>query len=129
MGRFASTTLPQALRDHHTRRTAEQDRIAWLPTGLVFSGPHGLPQDGTGVTRRFQALLKAAGLPRLSFHDLRHSTATVLLAQHVPARVVMERLRHSSIAMTMNIYSHVIAELNQDAADPIDRVLGGTQGS
>lgn len=118
------TIAAQALREHHARQVAEQDRVTWLPFGLVFTGAHGLPLDGTALTKRFQAFLKSAGLPRMRFHDLRHSTATVLLAQHIPARVVMERLRHSTITLTMNTYSHVIAELNQEAADAMDRVLG-----
>jgi integrase len=113
----------QALREHHARQVAEQDRVTWLPFGLVFTGAHGLPLDGTALTKRFQGVLKAAGLPRMRFHDLRHSSASLLLSQHIPARVVMERLGHSTITLTMNTYSHVIAELNQEAADAIDRVL------
>jgi integrase len=114
----------QALRDHHARQSDESGRVTWLPFGLVFTGAHGLPLDGTALTKRFQGVLKAAGLPRLRFHDLRHSSASLLLSQHIPARVVMERLGHSTITLTLNTYSHVIAELNQEAADAIDRVLG-----
>ncbi len=115
----------QALRQHHARQSDESGRVTWLPFGLVFTGAHGLPLDGTALTKRFQSLLKAAGLPRLRFHDLRHSSASLLLSQHIPARVVMERLGHSTITLTMNTYSHVIAELNQEAADAMDRVFGG----
>lgn len=120
-----SSVAAQALRDHHTRQTEESDRVTWLPFGLVFTGPHGHPLDGNRLTKRFVALLKAHGLPRIRFHDLRHSSASLLLSQHIPPRVVMERLGHSTITLTMNTYSHVIAELNQEAADAIDRVLGG----
>ena len=56
-------------------------------------------------------------------HDLRHTAASLLLAQHVPARVVMEILGHSQIALTMNIYSHVAPEVSREAADRIARVL------
>lgn len=119
------TVAAQALREHHARQSEESGRVTWLPFGLVFTGAHGLPLDGNALTKRFQALLKAAKLPRLRFHDLRHSSASLLLSQHIPARVVMERLGHSTITLTLNTYSHVIAELNQEAADAIDRVLGG----
>jgi integrase len=57
------------------------------------------------VTRDFQGLLARSGLPRLRFHDLRHSAASLLLAQGVPPRVVMEILGHSQIGVTMNLYT------------------------
>jgi len=56
---------------------------------------------------------------------LRHSSATLLMSQHIPARVVMERLGHSTINLTLDTYSHVIQALNQKAADAIDRVFAG----
>ena len=81
--------------------------------------------DGADVTRRFQRLLADAGLPRMRFHDLRHGAASLFLAQGVHARVVMEMLGHSTIALTMNTYSHVIPELQREAADQMEAVLGG----
>ena len=114
----------RSLREHHARQTEEQERVTWLPFGLVFTGAHGHPLDGVAVTKRFQAILKAAGLPRMRFHDLRHSSATLLLCQGIAARVVMERLGHSNITLTLNTYSHVIPQLRQGAADAIDRVFG-----
>jgi len=75
------------------------------------------------VTKRFQSVLKAASLPKMRFHDLRHSSASLLLAQGIAARVVMERLGHSNIALTLGTYSHVIPQLHQEAADAIDRAL------
>jgi integrase len=61
----------------------------------------------------------------MRFHDLRHSAASLLLAQGVPARVVMETLGHSTIATTMDIYSQVMPSLLQESADAMDRALGG----
>jgi integrase len=72
-------------------------------------------------------LLDRANLPRMRFHDLRHSCASLLLAQRVPARVVMETLGHSRISVTLDTYTHVMPALQRDAADAIDRVLGGEQ--
>ena len=62
------------------------------------------------------------GRPCLSmlFHDLRHSAATILMATGVHPKVVQERLGHSTIAMTMDIYSHVLPSMQQDVADKID---------
>jgi len=118
----------KALRDHRAWQVREQLRLGplWIDHGLVFTGDHGLPLDGTALTKRFQALLARVGLPRMRFHDLRHSSATLLMSQHVPARVVMERLGHSTINLTLNTYSHVIQALNQEAADAMDRVLGAS---
>jgi len=60
----------------------------------------------------------------MRFHDLRHSSASLLLAQGIPARVVMERLGHSNISLTLGTYSQVIPALHQEAADAMHRVLG-----
>jgi integrase len=83
---------------------------------------------GGDVTKRFQATLRAAELPRLRFHDLRHGCASLLLAQGVHPRVVMEQLGHSTITLTMNVYSHVIPALRRDAADRMDAMLGVEAG-
>lgn len=117
-----------ALRGHRARQLEER---LWAGTrgqehGFVFASTIGTPLDGPSVTRRFQALLAAASLPRQRFHDLRHACATLLLAQGVHPRVVMETLGHSQIALTMNTYSHVIPALQRDAADRIDTALGAT---
>ena len=119
--------VAKVLRDHRAWQVREQLRLGsqWIDHGLVFTGAHGLPLDGTGLTKRFQALLERVGLPRMRFHDLRHSSASLLLSQHIPARVVMERLGHSTINLTLDTYSHVIQALNQEAADAMDRVLNG----
>ncbi len=64
-----------------------------------------------------------AGLPQRRFHDLRHSTATLLLVQGVSPRVVMDLLGHSQIGLTMNTYSHVIPDLRRDAAHRMQDLL------
>jgi len=61
----------------------------------------------------------------MRFHDLRHGAASLLLSQGVHPRVVMEMLGHSTIALTMNTYSHVIPELQREAADKMEAVFGG----
>ena len=70
--------------------------------------------------------LAAAGLPRMRFHDLRHSAASLLLSQRAYPRVVMEMLGHSTIALTMNTYSHVIPALERDAADRMNAILSSS---
>jgi integrase len=70
----------------------------------VFTTPVGTPIDPRIDYREFKKLLARAGLPSVRPHDLRHTAASLLLAQGVPARVVMEILGHSAIALTMNTY-------------------------
>ncbi|MGC2296908.1 MAG: site-specific integrase [Candidatus Dormiibacterota bacterium] len=93
---------------------------AWQETGFVFTSRTGEPWSENGALHAFQNALAAADLPRMRLHDLRHGTATLLLAPGVPARVVMEILGHSQISMTLNTYSHVIPELMGGAAKAID---------
>jgi integrase len=106
---------------------AHRDRGSILahPTSYVFAKADGSPLEGTSVTKAFQRLLRTAGLPRLTFHGLRHSCASLLLAQGVSAKVIQETLGHSTIATTMDVYAHLMPSLRQDAADAMDRVLGG----
>jgi len=72
---------------------------------------------------RFQLLLTKGDLPRIRFHDLRHTAATLLLAGRVNPKVVSEMLGHSTIAITLDIYSHVLPDMQQDAAATLERVL------
>lgn len=114
-----------ALRAHRARQL--QERLwagsRWHEENYVFATGIGTALDGTNVTHRLQTLLVAAGLPRQRFHDLRHACASLLLAQGVHPRVVMETLGHSQISLTMNTYSHVIPALQREAADRMEEVL------
>lgn len=115
-----------ALRRHRTRQMEERLMAGsmWKDDwGLVFTTATGRPLQGTNVTRTFQQLLAKGGLRRQRFHDLRHSCASLLLAQGVHPRVVMETLGHSQIGLTMNTYSHVLPPLQREAAARMDEVL------
>ena len=83
----------------------------------------GTPLEPRNVTRQFKALLTAAKLPDMRLHDLRHSCATLLLAQGVNPRVVMETLGHSQVSLTLNTYSHVLPALQHEAAARMDAVF------
>ena len=114
----------RSLRDHRDRQFQEErPGGSGNSLGLVFTRADGEPLDGTVISHDFHRVLGHAGLIQRRFHDLRHSCATLLLAQGVPARVVMEVLGHSQIAITMNTYTHVIPELRRDAAERMDSVL------
>ena len=75
------------------------------------------------MSREFRALLVSTGLPAIRFHDLRHTAATLLLAQGVDPRTIMETLGHSQISLTLNTYSHVLPALQVDAAAKLDAIL------
>ena len=83
----------------------------------------GTPLEPRNVTRQFKALLTTAKLPDMRLHDLRHSCATLMLAQGVSPRVVMETLGHSQVSLTLNTYSHVLPALQEDAAAKMDAIL------
>lgn len=95
----------------------------WHDRGFVFTSGKGTPLEPRNVTRQFKELLAAAKLPNIRLHDLRHSCATLLLAQGVNPRVVMETLGHSQVSLTLNTYSHVLPALQRDAAERINAVL------
>lgn len=103
-------------------RTAQEGGIGSL---YVFTTASGGPLYGTAVYREFMAAAEAARLPRIRFHSLRHTAASLLLAQGTHPRVVMEMLGHSTIALTMNTYSHVVPALERDAADRMNAILTG----
>lgn len=86
------------------------------------------PESKRANVLRFERILKNAGLPRQRFHDLRHAAASLLLAQGVNPRVVMEILGHSQISLTLNTYSHVIPSLQREAASRMDAVLTEVRG-
>ncbi|HEY8600582.1 MAG TPA: site-specific integrase, partial [Thermomicrobiales bacterium] len=115
------------LRDHRDRQADERlcAGARWREWDLVFPSTIGTPMDARNVLRRFQALVTKAGLPHQRFHDLRHCCASLLLAQGVPPRVVMEILGHSDIRLTMNTYAHVMPVLQQEAADLMEGFLAG----
>lgn len=120
-------TIVASLVRHQRTQLEERDAAGsrWKETGLVFTSTVGSGLDGPNVTKSFQRLLLNAGLDHRRFHDLRHSCATLLLAQDVAPRVVMEILGHSQISLTMNTYTHVMPELRQRAAVSMELALTG----
>ena len=94
-----------------------------LPTDLVFSHPDGRPIRPDNVTRALNTVVRSLGLKGVRLHDLRHAHATILLEEGVHPKVVQERLGHSSVSTTLDIYSHVVPSLQQAAARKIDEGL------
>jgi len=92
---------------------------------LAFTDELGLPLSGPHVTKAFSATLGRLGLPHVRYHDLRHGAASMMLAQGVPLKVVSETLGHSGIAITADVYAHLSREQRREAADAIERAIGG----
>ncbi|MDQ6875801.1 MAG: site-specific integrase [Actinomycetota bacterium] len=124
-------TLPPSLRDALRVQRVEQaaERLAagseWADHRLVFAQVNGRPVDHSADYAAWKALLRAAGVRDARLHDARHTAATLLLQQGVPARVAMEILGHSQISLTLNTYSHVVPELARDAALRMEKALWG----
>jgi integrase len=116
----------EVLLKHQTRQQVAKAKAgdAWQERDLVFCTSRGTPLDPrTQVHLPFKKLLKQAGLPNIRFHDLRHSTATMLLSMGVHPKVVQELLGHNQISMTMDIYSHVMPTLQQEAINKLNDTL------
>lgn len=123
---FAITALKR-------QRTAQKEErlkagSKWNDSGLVFTSSIGTPLDERNVRREFDEILKAAKLPAMRIHDLRHTCASLLLAQGVHPRVVMETLGHSQISLTRDTYSHVLPALGAEAATKMDLLVGVKRG-
>lgn len=110
---------------HRVRQNRERlvAGSAWKGTGHVFTTTIGTSMDERRVLNDFKKALTEAGLPERRFHDARHTAATLLLAQGVSPRTVMEVLGHSQIILTMNTYAHVMPTMLEDAADKMDAIL------
>jgi integrase len=92
---------------------------------LVFCQVNGRPLDRRSLARSFHTIVAKAGLRPIRFHDLRHGHASYLARAGVPVKVAQERLGHSSSALTLRVYTHVLAGQHEEAARAVEkRVLG-----
>lgn len=116
----------RVLRAHRARQAAEMLALGpiWVDSDLVFTSAVGTVIEPRNLTRFFDELIVRAGVRRIRFHDLRHTCASMLLAQGVPARVLMDVLGHSQLAITTDLYSHVMPTALREAAAAMDRALG-----
>ncbi|EFH90683.1 tyrosine-type recombinase/integrase [Ktedonobacter racemifer] len=118
----------QTLQQHYSEQKAKAEEMGlslseWNPKGLVFLSKLRSYMHSPQTLKEFHQIVAQAGLPKMRFHDLRHSAATILLAKGVHPKVVQELLGHSSIAMTMNIYSHVMPSMRKEVASIMDTIF------
>jgi integrase len=121
-------TVEQTLQRH--RKEHVEQRLQGGPEyqdhGLVFAVSNGSPLDWKVVVQRhFKPVVKRARLPRIRPYNLRHTCATLLLASGENVKVVSERLGHASAALTLDVYSHVLPDMQQRAAERLEDLLFG----
>ena len=117
----------EAVRGHLSRQLEEMERggALYQPGGLVFATRTGTIINPSNLRNRsLKPLLNAAGLRPVRFHDLRHTCATLLLSQNVNPKIVSEMLGHASVSITLDVYSHLMPDMQEKAARALEEALG-----
>ena len=129
-GRNRTVALPSfAVEELRRHRAGQAEELLKLGIRLsqdmhVFAHADGSPIQPNSLTHEFVRILALSpALPRIRFHDLRHTHATHLLANGVHPKIAQERLGHSSIGITLDLYSHVLPGMQADAAAKVDAAL------
>jgi integrase len=110
----------------HERRQLDEKEIlgtAWIETGFIFTSTVGTPIDPRNFYREFTAICRNAGLGDWHPHELRHSAASLMLAQGVKLQVVSQVLGHASIRMTADVYGHILDPDRKEAAEAMGSLL------
>ncbi len=122
------STVAATLQRHRREQLEERLRAGedYSDLGLVFAVSNGNPLDWRVVARRhFNRIVRNAKFPQIRPYDLRHTCATLLLAAGENVKVVSERLGHASAALTLDVYSHVLPDMQQQAAERMEALLFG----
>ncbi len=114
------------LRQQAARQLAEQQALGdeWIDSGRVFSAENGAQLHPERISAMFNRLARAAALPPIPLHGLRHTYASLALAKGVNAAIVSRRLGHATVAFTLDIYSHVLPQVDAEAAEFIAAFVG-----
>lgn len=108
---------------HEQRKVRVMMGPAYQDNDLVCAGPDGRPLRPDYLTQTLPKIAERSGLPRIRFHDLRHTHASILLRYDVHPKVVSERLGHSRVNITLDLYSHVMPDLQKEAAERTNEAL------
>lgn len=124
-----SSDVIQALRQHKARQNESRLLLeqGYTDDDLIVCRYNGRPLNPRNLDDAWYSLLEKSGLPRIRFHDLRHTHASLMLEQGVHPKIVSERLGHSNINITLDIYSHVLPGLQKQAADNFSESLRQTK--
>jgi len=121
-------TTVKALRQVKAEQAETRIRLgqAYTNYDLVFASETGTPLFLRNLERRhFKPILQAAHLPTIRLYDLRHTCATLLLAQGVNPKIVSERLGHASVTLTLDTYSHILPDMQKEASSKLESILFG----
>jgi integrase len=115
----------EKLRQHWKAQQLERQFAGqrWQENDLVFPSTIGSPCDQGNLYRDFRRIVVKAGLPPIRFHDLRHTAASLMLNHNIPPIVVSRRLGHYKASFTLDIYGHLIPEMQDEAADLMDELI------
>lgn len=117
----------ERLKGHRARQAEEKLKAGTLyeDQGLVFAGGGGNLINPSNIRQRsFAPLLRRAGLPGITFHDLRHTCASLLFQRNIHPKFVQELLGHASVAITLDTYSHMLPGMGGEATDAMSEALG-----
>jgi integrase len=120
-----SSSVLEELKRHRLAQAEEQLKLGIRPgdDSFVIAQVDGRPLKPVSLTHEWTRLLAKTSLPRIRFHDLRHSHATQLLAAGVHPKIASERLGHSTIGITLDLYSHVMPGMQANAAEQVDAAI------
>lgn len=104
---------------------AEKAGKLWKEQNFVFPSTVGTPMDPTNLIKAFRRLLRMAELPRIRFHDLRHTAASLMLNNGVDVLVASHRLGHARPSITLDVYGHLIPSMQVRAAEVLEELLSG----
>jgi integrase len=114
------------LRQQAARQLTERQALGdeWVDSGRVFTHENGAQLHPERISALFRRLVAAAALPPIPLHGLRHTYASLALAKGVNAAIVSRRLGHATVAFTLDIYSHVLPQVDAEAAELIAAFAG-----
>jgi len=115
----------EILREHKTDQWERRKRAGenWVELDLIFPSRIGTPVVSSNLRRSFRKLLAESGLPKIRFHDLRHTAASLMLNYGIPVIIVSRRLGHAKPSITLDVYGHLIPSKQEEAAALMDELL------
>ncbi|MFC6665832.1 tyrosine-type recombinase/integrase [Deinococcus radiopugnans] len=113
------------LRTHQAKQVEERNQMGakWKEHGLVFPTQVGTYLDSANLSRTFQQLIKAAGVPVIRLHDLRHTPANLLALRGVTPKVIADRLGHTNVSFTLQVYTYLYDEQRREAAPNLAELI------
>jgi integrase len=117
----------QALDLLGNHKNAQQKKVSvsnhWENLNLIFPSNVGTPVTASNIRRAYKKLLTASGLPKIRFHDLRHTAASLMLNHGIPVLIASKRLGHSKPSVTIDIYGHLMPSKQEEAAQLMDNLM------